>query len=152
MTTRKVIKGVLNNFLGTFTSRYSEHEGYWLFGILVGSLEQPFQIDLLRPPVVASAAVPLIIAAQVAVTKLDEQVRKAGLPLSCMREAELIMTRSAGTRERSQENGTRRECYEVRFCVRVVSDRAKTYEAEKVVFVAPHDPRKELRSARSTPP
>jgi len=29
---------VLKNFLGTYTSRYSDFQGYWLFGFLVPGL------------------------------------------------------------------------------------------------------------------
>ena len=35
MPTRRVIKSVLHNFLGTYTSRYSDYNGYWLFGFMV---------------------------------------------------------------------------------------------------------------------
>ena len=43
----KRVKGVLDNFLGTFTSRYLDHNGYWVFGMLVGDLGE-LRIDLLR--------------------------------------------------------------------------------------------------------
>ncbi len=42
MPTRRVLKSVLHNCLGTFTSRYTDYEGYWLFGFFinkVGALE-----------------------------------------------------------------------------------------------------------------
>ncbi len=35
---RRIIKAVLDNFLGTYTSRYSDFHGYWLFGFLVKDL------------------------------------------------------------------------------------------------------------------
>jgi hypothetical protein len=38
MATRRVIKSVLGNFLGTYVSRYSDYDGYLLFGFLVGDL------------------------------------------------------------------------------------------------------------------
>jgi hypothetical protein len=46
MTSRRVILGVLHNFLGTFTSRYSDFDGYWVFGFLVESMDA-VRIDLL---------------------------------------------------------------------------------------------------------
>jgi hypothetical protein len=46
MATRRVIKSVLRNFLGTYTSRYSEIRGYWLFGFLVPDLGE-LHFDLL---------------------------------------------------------------------------------------------------------
>ena len=42
MASRSVIKSVLWNFLGTYMSRYSDYDGYWLFGFLIedmGELE-----------------------------------------------------------------------------------------------------------------
>ena len=46
MASRRVIKGVLGNFLGTYVSRYSDYDGYWLFGFLVGDLGE-LRINLL---------------------------------------------------------------------------------------------------------
>ena len=46
MAKRRAIRGVLGNFLGTFTSRYSDYDGYWLFGFLVADLKD-LRIDLL---------------------------------------------------------------------------------------------------------
>ena len=46
MTSRRVIPGVLHNFLGTFTSRYSDFNGYWIFGFLVEKMDS-VRIDLL---------------------------------------------------------------------------------------------------------
>ena len=46
MTSRRVIPGVLHNFLGTFTSRYSDFDGYWVFGFLIESMDR-VRIDLL---------------------------------------------------------------------------------------------------------
>ena len=39
MPTRRVIKSVLRNLLGTLTSRYSDWHGYWLLGFVVKDLE-----------------------------------------------------------------------------------------------------------------
>ena len=40
MATRRVIKSVLSNFLGTYVSRYSEYDGYLLFGFLVADFDE----------------------------------------------------------------------------------------------------------------
>jgi hypothetical protein len=32
MVTPRAIRGMLRNFLGTYTSQYSDYKGYWLFG------------------------------------------------------------------------------------------------------------------------
>jgi hypothetical protein len=38
MASLRAIKCALHNFLGTYSSRYSEYSGYWLFGFLVNDL------------------------------------------------------------------------------------------------------------------
>lgn len=49
MPTQRAIRGVLGNFLGTYTSRYSEHDGYWLFGLVVAELGE-LEVNLLADP------------------------------------------------------------------------------------------------------
>ena len=51
---RRIIKGVLHNFIGTYTSRYSDYDGYWLFGMVVRDVAE-LRIDLLYPNVNATA-------------------------------------------------------------------------------------------------
>ena len=61
MTTRKAIKSVLDNFLGTYISRYSDYDGYWLFGFLVK--ESPhLKINLLSTNVDTTISGPESIA------------------------------------------------------------------------------------------
>jgi hypothetical protein len=43
---KRIINGVLDNFLGTFTSRYSNYSGYWVFGMMV---EETRKGDAVRP-------------------------------------------------------------------------------------------------------
>jgi hypothetical protein len=42
------IRGVLHNFLATYSSRYSDYDGYWLFGVLAQESGH-LQIDLVNP-------------------------------------------------------------------------------------------------------
>ena len=44
----KALKGALHGFLDTYVSRYSTHDGYWLFGFLVPELTKA-RVDLLTP-------------------------------------------------------------------------------------------------------
>jgi hypothetical protein len=46
MPTRRVIKSVLDGFLGTYVSRYSDFGGYWLLGQVLDDLDG-LEIDLL---------------------------------------------------------------------------------------------------------
>jgi len=86
---------VLKNFLGTYTSRYSDFQGYWLFGFLVASLDE-LRINLLDPP--ASPSEPAFgVAMRLAVEKFQDQVRKAGLARHRVQSAWLTLRRSPGT-------------------------------------------------------
>jgi len=145
---RRTIKGVLHNFLGTFTSRYSDYDGYWLFGMLVADVGE-LKIDLLSPSVGPTASAPVAAAIRLAAQKFREQVEKAGLSVSRTREARLDITRPPDSR-RGSVNGRVCAGHDVRFVAKVVSDNGKTYESEISVFVAPHDSRVESRSTRGT--
>jgi hypothetical protein len=146
MTRRRAIKAVLHNFLGTYTSRYSDYEGYWLFGMLVADLGE-VQIDLLRPGGDVGLAAPVAAAVQLATQRFREQMAKAGIPVSRASEARLNITRLPDPRS-GAVNGRICVGHDVRFLVQVVSDHGKTYESETCVFVAPHDSRVEQRSTR----
>lgn len=143
---RKAIKGVLHNFLETYTSRYSDYDGYWLFGMLISESEQ-FMVDLLHIGDDRSEVTAIMTARLFAVMKFKEQMEKAGLNLSCIREAQLTITKSPDLRI-GYVNGHRSAGFDVIFAARAVSPNGKTYERQKSVFVAPHDPEVELRSMR----
>ena len=146
MATRKAIKGVLDNFLGTFTSRYSDYAGYWLFGFLVTEVE-PLNFDLLATPTQSDAS-PVSIAANLAVQKFHEQLAKHGLNRSCLHAAsvsvEWLPLTVAGQVNSHQTTG-----HQVRVSASAVTDRGRRYQSERSFFVAPHDPRIELRSTRA---
>jgi hypothetical protein len=149
MTIRRgSIRSVLHNFLGTYTSRYSDYEGYWLFGMLVAEVGE-MHVDLLIPSGGTTEPGPAAAAVRLAAKKFGEQMQKAGSAVSCVREACLDITRLPAS-QNGVVNGRIRAGYTVRFLARVVSDSGKTYESEISVFVAPHDARIEHRSARGT--
>ena len=134
---------MLKNFLGTYTSRYSEFQGYWLFGFLVADLGE-LRIDLLATTASASEG-PLSVAIRLAVEKFQDQVRKARVAPARVRSGRLILRRSP-----SAVKGTvnRHAClgYSVHFMAEVVMNDERRYEQEHVLFVAPHNPAAELRS------
>ena len=137
MPTRRSIKGVLQNFLDTFTSRYSDYGGYWLFGIIADDLAG-LHIDLLTASIPSIASKPLIFTADLAGAKFREQMQKVGLPLTFVREAHLSVTRSAlAVRGKDQLH---RAGYDFTFTASVISDRGAPFEAHTTVFVAPHRP------------
>jgi hypothetical protein len=90
MATSRVIHAVVANFLGTFLSRYSDHEGYWLFGFLVSDL-QTIRIDLLNPstderPVFQRAV-------ELAALRFREQLQRNGVAPGGVSVAVLHLTR-----------------------------------------------------------
>ena len=147
MPRRRVLPAVLRGFLGTFTSRYSDLDGYWLFGFLAGDLDT-VTMDLLE--VCAGAFTPLDVTRRLAAQRFAEQVVKSGLPRDWIRAADLTMTvgldSAAGT-----INGHNVTGHIVRFRARAVTDLGRSYERTASIFVAPHDPMIESRSLRATP-
>lgn len=145
MATRRAIKGVLGNFLGTYASRYTDLGGYWLFGYLIDDLTQ-LRIDLLAETV-DSADTPLAIAVRTAAAKFKDQVFKAGLAPSNIREASLTIQKMPGSIAGSV-NGHGCEGHNVNFTAEAATDNGARYRHEHIVFVARHDADVERRSAR----
>ncbi|MCL4205293.1 MAG: hypothetical protein KJ000_22650 [Pirellulaceae bacterium] len=148
MVTRRAIRGVLGNFLDTYTSRYTEYDGYWLFGFIVTELAE-LRIELLTPTSDASDA-PLETAVRSAVAKFADQAQKAGLVRPQVRDAWLTIRKLPGPAKGSI-NGVPCAGHNVSFSAGAVMDGGRRYEREQVVFVAPHNPNVELRSARESP-
>jgi hypothetical protein len=147
MPHRRELKGVLHNFLGTYTSRYSDHDGYWVFGLAEAHLGN-LSADLIGPPTSDSRDAKKLIS-ELARQRFSEQLAKAKIPLSFVREAQLTVDRSdSPTRGFVSERAV--EGHVFRFSVRAVSDRGAVFEVQASVFVAPHDAKLERRSARGT--
>ncbi|HJT76836.1 MAG TPA: hypothetical protein VJ739_06500 [Gemmataceae bacterium] len=146
MATRRVIKGVLGNFLGTYVSRYSDYGGYLLFGFLVGTLDE-LRINLLGQSASDSRS-PTGAAALLAAARFEEQRQKAHLPASRIREAELTIRRLPGLVTGSI-NGRACPGYNVSFRVAAVMDNDKRYERERVEFIAPQEVALEFLFRRS---
>jgi hypothetical protein len=141
--TRNRLRGVLAGFLGTYTSRYSDYRGYWLFGLLVDHAET-LTFDLLEPGGSANSADDF--AARLARLRFSEQLERSGLPTSIVRQAKLIIERGPSVTGVAGER--LRRGFQVTFRATVVSDTGRCFEREAVVFVAPHNPVLEYRSAR----
>jgi hypothetical protein len=138
-----VIKGVLDNFLGTYTSRYTDYEGYWLFGLLAADLSE-VEFDLLAAS--GNPDSPLGVTELVASLKFADQAQKAGLGASQVRRAWLRMERLPEAVSRyCYLAGRDRAGYSIAFRAGAVTDDGREYERKRVVFVAPHDPLCESR-------
>ena len=146
MTRRRVIPAVLQGFLGTFISRYSDYDGYWLFGFLVDDLST-VTIDLLSEH--ARDSTPLDVTRRLAAQRFAEQVAKSGLPRRWIDLADLTVATSAQGMT-GLVNGNAVPGHLMRFQARAVTDLGREYERTVSVFVAPHDPSIESRSLRAT--
>jgi hypothetical protein len=151
MATRRIIKAVLSNFLGTLTSRYSDWNGYWLFGFVVNDLDR-LDHDLLIPVAGSPDETPLAHLGSLATIKFQEQLSKARLDPIHIRAATLILERLAGRVEVQYNPATSKPYtasgYRVRFMVSAITDLGKVYECEQIVAVAPHDWTHEFQSSR----
>jgi hypothetical protein len=88
---RRKLRCVLHNLLGTFASRHTAYNGYFLFGFIIEEFEEA-GFDLLDESVRQPYG-PLAEAERIAKRKFDEQLVKAGLDRSVVREARLSMSR-----------------------------------------------------------
>ena len=146
MTSRRVLKSVLHNFLGTYTSRYSDYQGYWLFGFLVGYLEH-LEIDLLASTSEESGSA-VSVATDLAAKRFADQVCKSGIDLRLICDARLCIERPPSTNP-GTVNGRPSAGYSVRFRATATVDTGRIFESERVLFVAPHNPLIESRSNRA---
>lgn len=137
MPTRRVIKGVLGNFLGTYVSRYSDYNGYLLFGVFVCALDE-LRVNLLDQ-IAGDSISPVGVAIRLAVAKFEEQRQKACFPSARIREAALTLRRLPGL-VTGPARGHERQGYKVSFRVVAVLDDGKIYERERVEFIAPIGP------------
>lgn len=142
-TSGRAIKSVLWNFLGIFTSRYTDFGGYWLFGFLIDDLST-LHIDLLTPAIPEPAS-PEDAARHAAVIKFGDQLGKSRLARHRVREASLTITKFP-ERVATSINGQTRPGHRVTFIATAILDNDRRYERELTALVAPHDPLVELRS------
>ncbi len=145
MATRRAIKGVLQNFLGTYVSRYSDYDGYLLFEFLVSELGE-LKVNLLGQSV-SDPDSPVGVAVLSAIAKFADQRQKAGLTAAQVRDAYLTMQRLPGLRA-GEVNGQSCEGYNVRFLVEAVMNGNGRYEQERAIFIAPHEAKVGRRSMR----
>lgn len=144
------ITDVLCGLLDTYSSRYSDYDGYWLLGLLVREADL-FSLDLLHENSVSVASPVVAKAQRLAQSKFQELLRHSHIPIECVSEAKLIIQKS-GDSKVGPVNGHMSRGHQMILTGEAVSDLGKKYRAQKVVFVAPHDPSLELRSTRREEP
>src|SRR6266540_4566929 len=142
----RVLKGALEGFLGTYTSRYSDVDGYWLFGLLLDALGD-LEVNLMEPAP-SKAATPTEWAVMYARQRFLDQVGKSGLPAARIVRAQLTIKRLAGSEE-GRVNGHVRSGARLEFVAEAALDTGASFDVRRDLFVAPHDPAIELRSTRA---
>ena len=140
-----MLKGVLSGFLGTYTSRYTDYKGYWLFGFL--GLSPLLGIDLLGDSQ-SRGEEPVELARCLAIDAFADQLSKVAIPESCVRRAGLVI-RIVGEPVQEVAGGSLRRGNHLAFDVEVETDQKKVFRATRTVFVAAHNPAVELRSTRA---
>jgi hypothetical protein len=146
MPSRRLIAGALHNFLGTFTSRNSDFNGYWVCGFLAREVG-PIRFELLGDHAVNLKMSPVTFAQRLAAQLFGEVIAKINLPREWIREAYLDISKSESMRN-SLAGGQVRACFEVRFHAQVITDLGKVYGRVVSMPIAPHDPAVEWRSTR----
>jgi hypothetical protein len=141
---RRQLNGVLTGFLGTFTSRHADFEGYWLFGFIVKKIVL-LDIDLLAKKTSAVGAI--AEAENIARIRFRAQLSKHGFDECAAVEARLRIEPCREEIERLVGNILRRGS-DLAFHASILSDMGSLYSRSHTVFVASHDPRFELRSVR----
>lgn len=144
MTSRRVLKSILCNFLGTYTSRYTEYGGFWLFGFIVEKLNHE-EFDLLQESDTRTMEASLARAAQLACQKFNEQVRKAGLDRSRIQSARLSISRMNDLTDVRILRGWRGG-RALNFSAHAVTDLGRKFTCEQFLMIAPHDPKLEYKS------
>ncbi len=142
----RILKGVLDHFLGTYTSRYSEYQGYWVFGQMLDQLES-LQIDLLSRDKTEPESGPTNAAGQIAVQRFQEQAAKAALSISRIQTAWLQIEKLPALVDGFVGDRICSGC-NVRFVATAILKSGKKFERETTIFVAPHDRRIERQSNR----
>lgn len=152
MPTHRVLQSVLHNFLGRYTSRYNDFGGYWIFGLIVDSLPQEFELlEIASDTTIAYKATQASIDAAKAFASVTfrDQLTKACLRIESIRSTSLTIERLPGVC-RGPVNGNICEGHAIRAEVSAQLESGREYRSERQIFVAPHNSRIESKSGRAS--
>jgi hypothetical protein len=147
MARRRLINGALEGFLGNLVSRYSDLNGYWLLGFLA-TKRASLEIDLRGGTQEPHRTSPEDCFVELARRKFDEQLDRWRVPVAWVAGARLDVIWSKDVTS-GFVAGTRQDGYEATFAASVKTDLGRTMARAKHIFVAPHNPRLESKSARA---
>src|SRR5690349_19833517 len=97
MKIRRQITGVLCGLLDTYGSRYSDYDGYWIFGLLAREADV-FLFDLLREEPAPRFSPVALYANRLARLKFQQQLEQAHIPLVCVSEAKLLIRKGGDSK------------------------------------------------------
>lgn len=138
---------MLHNYLETLSSRYSDYDGFWVFGLLFHNLGA-IKIDLDSQSSLLPGDPVLVWFEAESRRKFAEQIAKDRIPIEYVRAARLVCEVVSKPFSGSI-GGSPTEGATCRLTVSVTSDLGAEYSRKKEFFVAPHDPSREHRSTRS---
>ncbi|RJT20819.1 hypothetical protein D3227_39935 [Mesorhizobium waimense] len=129
MSRRSQFKGICHDILGTFVSRYNDHDGYWSLGQYVALLEllgeDELQLNLRDATETPDSR---IIAAS------EEYYRGAVLRMMEANSMPQVWLANA-TIKVSIVAPSKVACE-----IEIVSDLGRTYQSKRTIIVRPHDP------------
>ncbi len=144
---RGAIKSLLEGFLGTYTSRYTRWQGYWLFGFIVEDMHGTC-FELLEQPDIQEVS-PMATAASIARSNFRAQLARNGVPEARVLTARLEIVRVANPRHWFAIGMLPKQGHEFLFTVNVQTDSTTTHQRSRSVLIAPHDPNVERASKES---
>jgi hypothetical protein len=147
MPRSRALKGVIAGFLGTFASRNSDYDGYWLFGLLVEA-PQEVKIDLLQSSASPPGSEPWAFATRLARLKFQKLLAQAGLSPQRLEAATLEIGFVASDLTVSGHNPGG---YFVDLAVSVSGPTGCAFSGETRIFAFPHLFGTDRRSTRRFP-
>ena len=146
------LKGIANDLLGTFVSRNNDIDGYWGIGVLRSYAdsrnESEVKIDLLNAESDPTPRSPIKTAKEKYRQWLINVLSKTGLDAGNLKRAEVNLRFTTFEEFPHAIRWTRGEPY---VCtVALISNNGASYEVSKLSCCAPHDPKKEYRSTRTS--
>jgi hypothetical protein len=146
MKVRRRLTGVLCGFLDAFVSRYSDYDGYWIFGLLVRERAE-VSFELLRGSSDMPGSPVFSAAVRIAKSRFASLLEKYCIPPEFVSEASVAVSRLEPA-TRGPVNGRTCTGHHYLLVANAASDLGKHYTAHKRIFIAPHDPSVEHRSTR----
>lgn len=143
MPPSRALSSVVHNFLGTFMSRYTDLDGYWLFGFIVERLPEA-SVDLLDVPD-AQPSEPVGAFRAAAQGKFQEQLSKAGFGADRLSSA--VLRWSCSKLDTVPSVWGPKPGYMVTAEVYVATPR-RQFQRVATEFILVHNPNLERRSGR----